>query len=325
MGHVMSEMDISDMADVEEIRLSEAEQQKVEELSQKIDLRDSSFILQYGAACQKKVAAFADSALERACSDAFDGTDEMLTALVSELKDFSAADEAKGGLFGIFKKNRDKAARMKACYSQVEANIDRITAELEGYQNQLLTDIVMLNKMYEANLQYYKELTIYITAGRKALEKGRSETLPAMQEKAGISKQALDVQAANDFEAMCEQFDKRLYDLELTQAVSMQTAPQIRMMRGNDILITEKIQSAISNTIPLWKSQMVIALDMAHSKQNMEIHKKASDLNGDLLGSTNEQLIDALAEVMRVKGEAGQRRKAVESELMRIEAELKAD
>lgn len=305
---------------VEETQLSEAELKMVDDFSQKIDLKDSAFILQYGTASQKKVAAFSDSALEKACSKALDGTDEMLTDLVEELKDFSAAEEAKGGFFGFFKKTGDKIARMKERYSRVEENINRITEALEGHQNQLLTDIVMLDKMYEANLKYYKELTMYTMAGRKRLKQERTETLPAMQEKARISGQALDAQAADDFAALCEQFDKKLYDLELTQTISIQTAAQIKMIQNNNVLISEKIQSAINNTIPLWKNQMVLALDRAHSKQAMEAQKKASELNDDLLRNTNEQLISALDEVRRIEDEDTQKRREAKSEIDRLKS-----
>lgn len=305
---------------VEEMQLSETDQKMVDDFSQKIDLKDAAFILQYGTASQKKVAAFSDSALEKACSKALDGTNEMLTDLVEELKEFSAAEETKGGFFGFFKKAGDKIAWMKERYSRVEENIDRITEALEGHQNQLLTDIVMLDKMYKANLKYYKELTIYIKAGRKKLEQEQAETLPAMREKASTSGQALDAQAADDFAALCEQFDKKLYDLELTQTISIQTAAQIKMIQNNNVLISEKIQSAINNTIPLWKNQMVLALDRMHSKQAVEVQKKTSNLNDDLLRNTNEQLISALEEVRRIEDEDTQKRREAKREIDRLKS-----
>ena len=330
--------------------LSPEEQQQVDAFSDKIDLHDSAIILQYGAACQKKVAAFSDTVLDGVRTKDLGETGEMIANLVTELKGFSAEEE-KSGILGFFKRSGSRIARLKARYDKAETNIDRIVEELEGHQNRLLTDIIMLDKMYEANLTYFKELTMYILAGKKKLEKECAETLPAMREHARLSGQAQDAQAANDYAAMCDRFEKKLYDLELTRTISIQMAPQIRLIQNNDTLMSEKIQSTINNTIPLWKNQMVLALSMAHSKEAMEAQCEVSDMTNELLrknaealrtGSaevaqesergivdietlqhTNEQLIGTLDEVLRMQNEGRAKRKAAETELVRIETELK--
>ena len=330
--------------------LSPEEQQQVDAFSDKIDLHDSAIILQYGAACQKKVAAFSDTVLDGVRTKDLGETGEMIANLVTELKGFSAEEE-KSGILGFFKRSGSRIARLKARYDKAETNIDRIVEELEGHQNRLLTDIIMLDKMYEANLTYFKELTMYILAGKKKLEKECAETLPAMREHARLSGQAQDAQAANDYAAMCDRFEKKLYDLELTRTISIQMAPQIRLIQNNDTLMSEKIQSTINNTIPLWKNQMVLALSMAHSKEAMEAQREVSDMTNELLrknaealrtGSaevaqesergivdietlqhTNEQLIGTLDEVLRIQNEGRAKRKAAETELVRIETELK--
>jgi len=336
---------------LQEITLSEAEQKMVDDFSSKIDLNNSAIILQYGAASQKKVADFSDSALEGVRTKDLGQTGEMITELVTELKGFSTEPEEEGGLLGFFKKAGSRVSRMKARYDRVEVNIDRITGELEGHQNQLLSDIVMLDKMYEANLTHFKELTMYIMAGKKRLEQERSTTLPQLQEKARASGQMQDAQAASDFAAMCERFEKKLHDLELTRTISIQMAPQIRLIQNNNAMMSEKIHSTINNTIPLWKNQMVLALGMAHSKQAMEAQREVSNLTNDLLRKnaealktgtvevaresergivdmetlryTNEQLITTLDEVLRIQDEGRQKRREAEAELGRIEGELK--
>jgi len=336
---------------LQEITLSEAEQKMVDDFSSKIDLNNSAIILQYGAASQKKVADFSDSALEGVRTKDLGQTGEMITELVTELKGFSTEPEEEGGLLGFFKKAGSRVSRMKARYDRVEVNIDRITGELEGHQNQLLSDIVMLDKMYEANLTHCKELTMYIMAGKKRLEQERSTTLPQLQEKARASGQMQDAQAASDFAAMCERFEKKLHDLELTRTISIQMAPQIRLIQNNNAMMSEKIHSTINNTIPLWKNQMVLALGMAHSKQAMEAQREVSNLTNDLLRKnaealktgtvevaresergivdmetlryTNEQLITTLDEVLRIQDEGRQKRREAEAELGRIEGELK--
>jgi uncharacterized protein YaaN involved in tellurite resistance len=275
----------------------------------------------------------------------------MITNLVTELKDFSAEPEERGGFLGLFKKAGDKITRMKASYDRVEVNVDRIVGELEGHQNQLMADIVMLDKMYEANLTYFKELTMYILAGKQKLEQERRVTLVQLQNKAALSGQMQDAQAANDFAGQCDRFEKKLHDLELTRTISIQMAPQIRLIQNNNTMMAEKIQSTINNTIPLWKNQMVLALGMAHSRQAMEAQREATNFTNELLRKnaetlrmgtvevaresergivdmetllyTNEQLISTLDEVLQVQAEGKQKRRAAEVELVRIEGELK--
>ena len=322
----------------------------VADFAKKIDLRDSAVVLQYGAACQKKIAAFSDSALEGVRTKDLGTTGEMITDLVGELRGFSAVEERKGFL-GLFKKTGDRVTQLKAKYDDAQVNIDRIVGELEGHQNRLLTDIVMLDKLYEANLSYFKELSMYIMAGRAKLEQERSTTLVQMQKKAEMSGQTYDAQAANDFAVMCERFEKKLHDLELTRTICIQMAPQIRLLQNNNAMMTEKIQSTVSNTIPLWKNQMVLALGLAHSEQAMQAQRAVSDLTNELLRKnaealkqgtvaiaqeneraivdidtvryTNEQLIGTLDEVLRVQAEGRQKRLDAEAELLRIENELK--
>ena len=274
----------------------------------------------------------------------------MITSLVTELRDFSA-DEERGGIFGLFRRANGRLVRMKAKYEDAQVSIDRIVGELEGHQNRLLEDIVMLDKLYEANLGYFRELTMYIMAGRKKLEQERATTLAELRAKAAQSAQAHDAQTANDFAAMCDRFEKKLHDLELTRTISLQMAPQIRLIQNNHAMLSEKIQSTVSNTIPLWKNQMVLALGMAHSAQAMEAQRAVSDLTNELLRRnadalkqgtteiaqesersivdletiqyTNEQLISTLDEVLRIQEEGRQKRKEAESELLRMEGELK--
>jgi len=331
--------------------LTEEETKMVADFAEKINLRDSAIVLQYGAACQKKIAAFSDSALEGIRTKDLGQTGEMITDLVVKLRGFSAVEEERRGFFGLFKKAGDRAVQLKAKYDDAEVNIDRIVTELEGHQNRLLTDIVMLDKLYDANLSYFKELTMYIMAGRQKLEEERKTTLVAMQEKAAQSGQTYDAQTANDFAAMCDRFEKKLHDLELTRTICIQMAPQIRLIQNNNAMMSEKIQSTVSNTVPLWKNQMVLALGMAHSQQAMEAQRAVSDLTNELLRKnadalkqgtveiaqesqraivdletvqyTNEQLIGTLDEVLRIQDEGRQKRLDAESELLRIENELK--
>ena len=334
---------------LEQTKLSEAEQKMLEDFAEKIDLKDSGIILQYGAAAQKKIASFSDSALEGVRTKDLGQMGDMISDLVSELKGFSV--EENKGFFGIFKKAGNQIARLKTKYDQVETNVDRITAVLEGHQNQLLTDIVMLDKMYESNLIYFKELTMYIMAGKRKLELERTTTLVSMQQQAKTSGLAEDAQAANDFATLCDRFEKKLHDLELTRTISIQMAPQIRLIQNSNTLMAEKIQSTINNTIPLWKNQMVLALGMAHSREAMEAQREVSDLTNELLKKnaetlkqgtvdiaresersivdietvryTNEQLIATLDEVLLIQSEGRQKRLDAENEMIRIETELK--
>ncbi len=333
-----------------QINLSEEELKTVDDFSGKIDLNDSAIILQYGAACQKKIAEFSDNALEGVRTKDLGETSDMIADLVAELKGFDVTTEEKGFL-GIFKKAGSEVTRLKARYDKAENNIDMITGKLEGHQNQLLKDIIMLDRMYETNLAYFKELTMYIMAGKKKLEAERATTLPQMKAKAEESGLTHDAQAANDYAAMCDRFEKKLHDLELTRTISVQMAPQIRLIQNNDALMSEKIQSTINNTIPLWKNQMVLALGLAHSKEALEAQRAVTDMTNELLKKnadmlkqgtveiaqesergivdietvayTNQQLISTLDEVLRIQDEGRAKRKAAEAELIRIETELK--
>ncbi len=331
--------------------LSAEEQKMVADFCEKIDLHNSAIILQYGAACQKKVADFSDNVLQGVRTKDLGQTGDMIANLVAELKGFSIEPEEEKGFFGLFKKSGNRLATMKAKYDNVEVNIDRITGQLEGHQNQLLTDIIMLDKMYEANLTYFKELTMYILAGKQKLEQERTITLPKMREDAALSGQPQDAQAVSDYAGMCDRFEKKLHDLELTRTISIQMAPQIRMIQAGNAVMSEKIQSTINNTIPLWKNQMVLALGMEHSRQAMEAQREVTDLTNDLLRKnaemlkmgtlevakesergiidmetvkyTNEQLISTLDEVLRIQEDGRQKRRTAETELVRIETELK--
>ena len=333
-----------------QINLTEEELKTVDDFSGKIDLNDSAIILQYGAACQKKIAEFSDNALAGVRTKDLGETSDMIADLVAELKGFDVTTEEKGFL-GIFKKAGSEVTRLKARYDKAENNIDMITGKLEGHQNQLLKDIIMLDKMYETNLAYFKELTMYIMAGKKKLETERATTLPQMKAKAEESGLTHDAQAANDYAAMCDRFEKKLHDLELTRTISVQMAPQIRLIQNNDAVMSEKIQSTINNTIPLWKNQMVLALGLAHSKEALETQRAVTDMTNELLKKnadmlkqgtveiaqesergivdietiayTNQQLISTLDEVLRIQDEGRAKRKAAETELIRIETELK--
>jgi len=333
-----------------QINLTEEELKTVDDFSGKIDLTDSAIILQYGAACQKKIAEFSDNALAGVRTKDLGETSDMIADLVAELKGFDADEEEKGFL-GIFKKAGSQVTRLKARYDKAENNIDMITGRLEDHQNQLLKDIIMLDKMYQTNLDYFKELTMYIMAGKKKLEAERATTLPQMKVKAEQSGLTHDAQAANDYAAMCDRFEKKLHDLELTRTISVQMAPQIRLIQNNDAVMSEKIQSTINNTIPLWKNQMVLALGLAHSKEALETQRAVTDMTNELLKKnadmlkqgtveiaqesergivdietiayTNQQLISTLDEVLRIQDEGREKRKAAEAELIRIETELK--
>ncbi len=339
-----------DVEYLNQINLTAEEMQTVDEFSGKIDLNDSAIILQYGAACQKKIAEFSDNALAGVRTKDLGATSDMIADLVSELKGFNVDDNEKG-FFGIFKKAGNQLTRLKTRYTKAENNIDMISGKLEDHQNQLLKDIIMLDKMYEMNLAYFKELTMYIMAGKKKLESERATTLPQLKEKAQQSGLANDAQAANDYAAMCDRFEKKLHDLELTRTISVQMAPQIRLIQNNDAVMSEKIQSTINNTIPLWKNQMVLALGLAHSKEALETQRAVTDMTNDLLRKnadmlkqgtveiaqetergivdietityTNQQLISTLDEVLRIQDEGRAKRRAAEAELIRIETELK--
>ena len=336
---------------LENTKLTEAEQKMVDDFSEKIDLNDSGIVLQYGSAAQKKIADFSDNALEGVRTKDLGEVGNMITDLVAELKGFNIEPEEKKGFFSIFKKAGSGIAKLKTKYDKAEVNVDRITDVLEDHQNQLLTDIVMLDKMYENNISYFKELTMYILAGKKKLEQERATTLIELEEKAKTSGLAEDAQAANDFANLCKKKKKKLHDLEMTRTISIQMAPQIRLIQNGDTLMAEKIQSTINNTIPLWKNQMVLALGLAHSKAAVEAQREVSDLTNELLKKnaealktgtvaiaeesersivdietvryTNEQLISTLNEVLRIADEGRAKRLAAENEMIMIENELK--
>ncbi len=336
---------------LENVNLSDAELKMVDDFATQIDLSNTAIVLQYGASAQKKIADFSENALDGVRTKDLGEISGLITDLVSDLKGFDVTEEQKG-LFGFLKKGSNSMTKIKAKYDTVEKNVDKVTDVLEGHRQTLTKDIVMLDNMYESNLTYYKELTMYIIAGKKKLAQERETTLKDLEAKAKESGLAEDAQAANDFAAQCDRFEKKLYDLELTRTISMQMAPQIRMIQNNDSLMVEKIQSTIVNTIPLWKNQMVLALGMHHSQEAMKAQSEVNDLTNELLrknadalrtGSTeiakesersiidietiqhtNEQLIATLDDVLQIQEEGRQKRREAESELYRIEEELKA-
>lgn len=329
--------------------LSPEEQKIVDDFAQQIDLEDSATILQYGAGTQKKMADFSETALEKVKSKDLGEVGDLLTGVVTELKGFDTTEEK--GLFGFFKKGKNKIEALKARYAKVETNVESICKVLENHQVQLLKDIAVLDKMYDANLTYFKELTMYILAGKKKLAQINAGQLAEMTQKAKVSGLPEDVQAAKDLESKCQRFEKKLYDLELTRTISIQTAPQIRMVQGNDTMMVEKIQSTLVNTIPLWKSQMVLALGVAHSGEAVKAQREVTDMTNELLRKnaetlkiatvdtaretergivdietlqhTNETLISTLDEVMTIQQEGRQKRAEAETELRKMENELK--
>ena len=329
--------------------LTESEKKAVEEFAGKIDICDSSLVLQYGAAAQKKVAGFSESALASVRTKDLGEVGQSLSKLVAELEEFG--EEEKKGIFGFFKKAENKLETMKAQYSKVETNVDQIVRELERHQVTLLKDVAMLDQMYELNLKYYKELTMYILAGKKKLADVRENELPKLKAKAEASGAQEDAQAYNDMVQMCERFEKKLHDLELTRMISVQMGPQTRLLQNNDTLMVEKIQSSLVNTIPLWKSQMVLALGLEHSRQATAAQSAVTDMTNQLLKKnadmlkmgtietakeaeksivsietlqhTNQQLISTLDEVLHIQQEGAAKRREAEIELGRIEGELK--
>ena len=334
---------------VDDSMLTEEEKKQVNEFSKKIDITDSNIVLQYGSAAQKSVSSFSESALGKVRTKDLGAVGQDLTELVVELKGFG--EEEKKGLAGLFKKQRNKLEVMKAQYSKAETNVEKIAQNLENHQITLMKDIAMFDQMYELNLKYYKELTMYIVAGKKRLAEVRATELEELRKKAESTGKAEDAQAYNDMVQMCERFEKKLHDLELTRVISVQMGPQIRLLQNNDTLMVEKIQSSLVNTIPLWKSQMVLALGLEHSRQataaqsavtetTNELLKKNADMlkmgtiatakeaersvvDIETLQHTNEQLISTLDEVLNIQREGAAKRKAAEAELGRIEGELK--
>ena len=332
-------------------QLSEAEQKAVMEFSEKIDITDTNAVLQYGAAAQKHISDFSSTTLNSVRTKDMGEVGNMLSDLVVELKGFKYGEEEKKGLFGLKKKVTNQIASIKAQYDKAEVNVNKISDALQEHQVTLLKDVAMLDKMYDLNQDYFKELTMYILAGKQKIEKARTETLAQLQEKAKETGLPEDAQAANDFANMINRFEKKIYDLELTRSISIQMAPQIRMLQNNDTLMIEKIQTSLVNTIPLWKNQMVLSLGMHHSQQAMEAQREVTEVTNQLLtenakklkqGSidvakesergiveietlqkTNEMLIETLEQVRVIQQEGSVRRKEAEAELGRIEGELK--
>lgn len=336
---------------VEELDVLTPEEKKmVADFAAKIDLRSSNAILQYGAGAQKKIADFSESALENVKTKDLGEVGDMLAGVVTELKSFDEEEEEKG-IFGFFKKGGNKLANMKAKYDKAEVNVNRICDALEGHQIQLMKDIAMLDKMYELNTTYFKELSMYIAAGKKKLQDVATTELPELEAKAARSGLPEDAQAVNDLNALCNRFEKKIHDLELTRTISLQMAPQIRLVQSNDTVMSEKIQSTLVNTIPLWKSQMVLAIGVENSSRAAKAQREVTDMTNELLRknaeklklatvetakesergivdietlkATNESLISTLDEVMKIQQEGKEKRRTAEVELNRIENELK--
>ena len=336
---------------VEDTPLSPEEQKMVNDFAEKIDITNSQMVLQYGAASQKKLSDFSETALSRVKTKDMGETGELITNLISELQGFDATTEQPKGIFGFFKKTSNSIEQLKTRYDSADKNVERIKAQLEDHQVTLMKDITMLDKMYELNLVYFKELTMYILAGKKKLAEVRANDLKAAQEKAQRTQLPEDAQAARDLADLCDRFEKKLYDLELTRNVSIQMGPQIRLIQSNDTMMAEKIQTTIVNTIPLWKNQMVLALGIAHSQQAMAAERAVTDATNELLKKnaatlkqgtidiakesergivdietlqqTNKQLIETLDELNKIRADGKVKRANAEQELGRIEGELR--
>ena len=335
---------------LDESAYTEAERKVIADFSEKIDITNATMVLQYGSAAQKKLSDFSESALSNVRTKDLGEVGDLVTDLVGELKGFDV-DEDEGGFLGFFKKSANKLTNLKARYDKAETNVDKICTVLENHQVQLLKDIAMLDKMYEKNLGNYKELGMYILAGKKKLQSIRETVLPEMIAKAQKTGDAADSQAANDMAAFCDRFEKKIHDLELTRMISLQMAPQIRLVQNNDTLMAEKIQSTITNTIPLWKSQMVLALGMEHSMQAIKAQQEVSAMTNEMLKKnaeklkmatvetakesergivdietlqhTNKMLIETLDEVVKIQDEGRAKRREAENTLAHIEGELK--
>ena len=336
---------------VEDTPLSPEEQKMVNDFAEKIDITNSQMVLQYGAASQKKLSDFSETALSRVKTKDMGETGELITNLISELQGFDATTEQPKGIFGFFKKTSNSIEQLKTRYDSADKNVERIKAQLEDHQVTLMKDITMLDKMYELNLVYFKELTMYILAGKKKLAEVRANDLKAAQEKAQRTQLPEDAQAARDLADLCDRFENKLYDLELTRNVSIQMGPQIRLIQSNDTMMAEKIQTTIVNTIPLWKNQMVLALGIAHSQQAMQAERAVTDATNELLKKnaatlkqgtieiakesergivdietlqqTNKQLIETLDELNKIRADGKAKRANAEQELGRIEGELR--
>lgn len=339
-----------DIAALEEPVLTEEEQRMVEQFTSQIDLNNTNVILQYGAGTQKKMADFSEKALANVQTKDLGEIGELITGVVAELKGFNAVEEERG-FFGRLKKSTQKLSNLKSKYDKAEVNVNKICKVLEGHQVQLLKDAALLDKMYEQNKVYFKELSMYILAGKRKLEQVRTTELPALLERANRSGLPEDAQAAKDLDSLCTRFEKKIHDLELTRMISIQTAPQIRLVQNNDTIMVEKIQSTIVNTIPLWKSQMVLAMGVEHSVQASKAQREVTDFTNELLKknaeklkmatietakesergivdmetlrATNESLISTLDEVLRIQVEGKEKRREAEQEMQRLEGELK--
>ena len=335
---------------LDESQLTEAERKMVDDFARKIDLTDTNLVLQYGAAAQKNIAGFSESALNSVRTKDLGEVGQALSSLVVELKGFGGEEDEKG-LFGFFKKKRNQLEAMKASYSKAETNVNKIVEVLEAHQVTLMKDIAMLDQMYDLNTKYYKELTMYILAGKKRLRQVKETDLEALRKKAAETGAQEDAQAYNDLANLCSRFEKKLHDLELTRMISIQMGPQTRLLQNNDSLMLEKIQSSLVNTIPLWKSQMVLALGLEHGRQATAAQTAVTDMTNELLQKnadllkmgtvetareaersvvsietlqhTNQQLISTLDEVMKIQTEGAQKRKEAEAELGWIVGELK--
>lgn len=333
------------------VQLTPAEQKQVDEFAKTIDLHNTNVILQYGASAQKKMTTFSEGALASVRSKDLGEVGGMLSGLVTQLKSFSVEETNKGMFGGLFRKANNKVVELKARYATAEQNVNQIVGALETHQRTLLKDIAMLDDMYQQNLAYFKELSMYIVAGKQKLAEVENTELPVLREKAKASGLPEDAQAVNDLANLCDRFSKKLYDLDLTRTISIQMAPQIRLVQNNDTLMSEKIQSTLANTIPLWKSQMVLALGVAHSQQAAQAQREVTEMTNQMLlqnsetlkmasietakesergiveietlQKTNENLITTLDEVLRIQTEGRQKRNEAEVELARIEGELK--
>ena len=333
------------------VSFTEEEKKLVDDFAKQIDLTNNNMVLLYGASAQKNIANFSDTALNSVRTKDTGEIGQMLTNLVIELKAVNSDVPDEKGLRAIFSKGRKSIDKMKASYSKVETNVDSIAKSLKGHQTQLLKDVALLDKMYEMNKGYFKELSLYIAAGEKKLEETRATVLPELQRKAQETNDSMDAQQVNDMLNMCDRFEKKLYDLKLTRQISLQMAPQIRMIQNNNTLLVEKIQTSIVNTIPLWKSQIVLALGISHSQNAMKAQREVTDLTNQMLKKnaetlkigtidvaresergivdietlkyTNQSLISTFDEVMKIQEDGREKRKQAETELKQIESELK--
>ena len=339
-------------ADTQQVqKFSEAEQQMIDEFAKQIDVTDSALVFSYGAAAQQNISQFSDSALKNVQTKDLDEIGDAIAELVTELRGFDAEEEEKG-FFGFFKKKREAVSTMKAKFDDTEVNVNKIVEALEGHQVQLLKDIAMLDRLYDQNLTYFKELSMYIAAGKQRLEQFRANELKEAYDKAQASGLPEDAQAAKDLSDKADRFEKKIYDLELTRNISIQMAPQIRMIQSSNQVMAEKIQTSIVNTIPLWKNQMVMALGIAHTQKAMEAQRSVTDLTNELLKKnaeklhmasvesakeaergiidietlkqTNPMLISTMDEVLNIQQQGREKRRNAEAELAAIEAELRA-